>query len=118
MANLGKNTKLTIAKRHREAVRRTLTEGLGLAVKPGPSPDFDLFPLGNGGTLGVAFVADAEALDDAVQERGAWLEFEVDAVDAATARLSAAGARRVDYHDKNHPYFQLPGGPVFRLSSA
>lgn len=116
VANLGKNTKWTIASEHREAVRQIMTEGLGLAPKPGPSPDFDLYGLEDGGMVGILFVDRALALDDAAQAKSAWLEFVVDDERARASRLAELGARRIEYADKAHSHFQVPGGPVFRLA--
>ncbi|MBK7584512.1 MAG: hypothetical protein IPI67_30455 [Myxococcales bacterium] len=118
MTTLGNNTKWTIAAEHRDSVRRILTEGLGLASKPGPSPDFDLYVLADGGMVGVAFVDRPAALDDSQQAKSAWLEFAVDDAERRTDALAKLGALRVDYTDKAHAYFQIPGGPIFRLKAS
>ena len=40
----------------------------------------------------------------------------VEDVEQGVARLLAAGATRVDFADRSHPYLLAPGGPVFRLA--
>ena len=115
MAKLGSNTKWTIANEHREAVRRIMTDGLGLEPKPGAAPNMDLYGLDDGGMVGIVYADRAEALDEAAQKKSAWLEFVVDDTERRKARLVASGARPVEYFDKSHAYFQVPGGPVFRI---
>jgi hypothetical protein len=116
MASLGRHTKWTIGISHRDAVRRVLTEGLGLGAEPGPAPDFELFVTADDGRIGVTFVPDADALDADAQAKGVWLELVVDDTDARAAALERHGAKRLDYVDHSHAYFQVPGGPVFRLA--
>jgi hypothetical protein len=118
MAKLGSNTKWTIATEHRATVRRIMTEGLGLEERPGPAPNFDLYGLDDGGMVGIVYTDRAEALDDVAQAKSAWLEFIVDDSDKRADVLAGIGARRVEYTDKTHSYFQVPGGPVFRIKSA
>jgi hypothetical protein len=45
-----------------------------------------------------------------------WLEFEVDDVDRVRNELARLGIEPFDYEDQAHPYFQAPGGQVFRLA--
>jgi hypothetical protein len=92
------------------------TRGLGAAdVTPKDGP-LDVFELDGGALIGIEL--DASALDEASARKGAWLEFLVADPDATARTLDAQGVKRVEYSDKEHAYFQAPGGPVFRLARA
>jgi hypothetical protein len=114
MSRFGRNIKLTIDRAHRDRVRATF-EALGAKSAPGPAPGLDLFLI-EGIQIGAFFVDAEAALSPADQRKGAWLEFLVPDVEAWVKRLEEVGAERLDYVDKEHPYFQIPGGPVFRLA--
>jgi hypothetical protein len=111
--SFGRNLKWNVRPEHFAIVRRMLTEVFGGTSKT-PRPNLEVFTLAGGENIGV-FV-DPEALDTDHAMKGAWLEFFVDDVDGATKSLEAAGVARLDYEDKDAPYFQAPGAPVFRLS--
>jgi hypothetical protein len=68
--------------------------------------------------MGVYFVDAAEALTQAQAMKAAWIELTVEDVEAAARHLPGLGAAVVPYHDKEHRYFQAPGGQVFRLAPA
>ena len=115
MTHFGRNVKLSIDEALRDDVRRFYERGLGCAR--GASGDrFDQFLFDAGESVGVFYVEAAEALPDAAWAFAPWLEYLVDDVPAAEARLLAAGAVRVPFHDTKHPYLRGPGGPVFRLA--
>lgn len=115
MARFGTNLKLTISAEHRERVHALFVDVLG-AHAVHPRPDLEQFKTEDGGSVGVFYVSPGEALGKEDQRKGAWLEFRVDDPPAVAARLEASGVERVDYQDKTHAYFQVPGGPVFRLA--
>jgi len=113
-AQLGRNQKWIVLPAHRTAVHEMFTRGLGAAeVTPKGAP-LDVFELESGALVGVE--VDDKALDEASARKGAWLEFLVSDPDATARTLDAQGVKRVEYHDKEHAYFQAPGGPVFRLA--
>ncbi len=65
------------------------------------------------------FVPDGAApSDEHHQNGGTWVEFVVDDVNAAVAAIEALKIERLSYSDLDHPYFQLPGGQIFRLAAA
>jgi hypothetical protein len=115
MARFGTNLKLLISTEHRARVHALFVDVLG-AHRVQPMPDLDAFKLEDGGSVGVFYVPAGEALSAEDQRKGSWLEFRVEDPDAAAARLEAGGVERVPYQDKTHAYFQVPGGPVFRLA--
>jgi hypothetical protein len=109
------NLKLNIAEENRAKVHALFVDALGTdAVQP--MPHLVQYKTEDGGSVGVFFVAPHEALSDADQRKGAWLEFRVADTEATVKRLEGQGVARIDYQDKSHAYFQIPGGPVFRLA--
>jgi hypothetical protein len=116
-AHFGTHQKWLVRPAHREAVRTMFTRGLGAAdVTPKKDGPVDVFELESGALVGVEI--DDGALDEASARKGAWLEFLVADPDATARTLDSQGLKRVEYHDKEHQYFQAPGGPIFRLSRA
>jgi hypothetical protein len=115
MAKLGRNTKLTIDVSKRQPVRALFEGALGSKVLT-PSPDFEVYVLDDEARVGVAYVPAADALSSEDQKKGAWLEFVVDDEPKAREELGKLGLSRIDYADKAHAYYQVPGGPVFRLA--
>ena len=115
MARFGMNLKLTIAEEHRARVHALFVDGIGTdAVQP--MPHLEQYKTEDGGSVGVFFVAAKDALSHEDQKKGAWLELRVADVEATAKRLDAQGVERIDFQDKTHPYYQVPGGPVFRLA--
>ena len=115
-AHLGKNQKWIVRPAHRGAVHALMTRGLGASEVTPPNAPLDVFELESGALVGVE--VDDGALDEAAARKGAWLEFLVADPDATARTLDAQGVKRIEYHDKEHAYFQAPGGPVFRLARA
>ena len=116
MARFGTNLKLTVASANRPRVRALFTGVLSASVSH-TTDELEIYTLEDGGNVGVYYVAQTEALRTEDQPKGAWLEFLVADPQNAAKQLLAAGVPRVDHPDKQHDYFQVPGGPVFRLAS-
>jgi hypothetical protein len=115
MAYLGLNLKLTIAEEHRPRVHALFVDAIGThAVQP--MPHLEAYKTEDGGSVGVFYVPAKEALGDEDQKKGAWLEFRVADLEATVKRIEGQGIARIDYQDKTHHYYQVPGGPVFRLA--
>ena len=113
-AHFGTHQKWLVRPAHKDAVHTMLTRGLGATnITPKGAP-LDVFELESGALVGVEL--DPEALDEASARKGAWLEFLVADPDATAKTLDSQGVKRVEYADKEHAYFQAPGGPVFRLA--
>jgi predicted PhzF superfamily epimerase YddE/YHI9 len=116
MSALGNNVKISVPETSRPQVR-ALCEALGLPVDSS-KPAFDVATTRTGGHIGFAYVPDAEALTPAQMKASVWLELAVRDVDAKAAQLDRVGLARLDFTDKDHPYFIGPGGVVFRLAEA
>lgn len=115
VARFGRNLKISVDASLREAVRRFFLEGFGCSLKHSGDA-LDQFAFADGESLGAFYVPAERALGREAYDVAPWLEFLVDDVAAAEARLVAAGGERVDFMDKSHPYLRAPGGPVFRLA--
>jgi hypothetical protein len=115
MAQIGLNHRLNVAKPHKDATRALYQGVLGASVTS-PRPDVEIFTFANSSGIGVFYVDPGEALTPAQHMRAIWLEFEVDDEPAAAAGLERLGMRPFEYFDKEHKYFQAPGGQVFRLA--
>lgn len=116
MTRIGANMKLIIARSQREKARAAF-EALGAVIAEGPVAHLELYRI-EGLQIGAFYVDEGEALSHLDARRGAWLEFAVADVDGMAKRLDALGLDRIDDADKDHPYLQIPGGPVFRLTPA
>jgi hypothetical protein len=113
VVSLGRNVKLTVPRSAQDRVR-ALFDALGATLVT-PAPGMDAFKM-TGGSAGVVYVADGDALTPEQMRIAPWLELAVDDVERALARLDALGFARIDYHDRDHAYFAGPGGFVFRVA--
>ncbi len=115
MAAIGLNHKVHVAKGLRSETRALYEGALG-ASRKSPSPEIEVFTFGDGANLGVFYVEPGEALTPLEMKRALWLEIEVDDPAAVSRALGALGIRPFEYTDKEHEYFQAPGGQAFRLA--
>lgn len=115
MARFGNNMKLTVDEAHRPAMRAAF-EALGAMVVQAPMPNLELYKL-DGVQVGAFYVGAKDALSAEDLRKAPWLELLVADVAGMVKRLDGIGLSRIDYADKEHTYFQLPGGPVFRLAA-
>lgn len=106
--------KISIGASSRERAERLFLD-LGCATRPGP-PQATMFGFDDGGSVGVFWVDDAAALTEAQHEASTWLEFLVDDVAATCRKLDDSGVERITSASTGHPYYRIPGGPVFRLA--
>ncbi len=116
MTTLGKNVRITIDRELRAELRAVLEGALGCEVMS-PRPDIDVYRYA-GGSLGAYLVPAADALPAAELRKAPWLELCVEDVASAKKGLEKLGMKPFDYHDKQHDYYELPGGVVFRLAPA
>jgi hypothetical protein len=116
MTRLGNNTKITVGAGRRDAVR-AFGDALGAKLSASPT-GVDVLLLDGDTRIGFAYVPDDQALTEAQLRLAPWLELIVEDVAAAGRRLDGIGLARVDYADREHPYFTGPGGFVFRLAAA
>jgi len=115
MAQIGLNHRLSVANTFKDQTRAVYEGVFGATVKS-PRPGVELYTFANGSGIGIFYVAPEEALTPAQHLKAIWLEFEVDDEPAVAAGLGKLGMRPFEYFDKEHKYFQGPGGQVFRLA--
>ncbi|WP_329654792.1 VOC family protein [Phenylobacterium sp.] len=109
-----KHSKLTVKPSDQPAVRKFYREVLGVP-QVRESQTADIFRLGPEFFMGVIYTPDAptaEAMQDAI-----WLELATADPAAMKAKILAGGGKEIEYRDRDHFYFQAPGGQVFRLIS-
>jgi hypothetical protein len=110
---LGYNAKLTAPPQERAGIRSFYGDFLGFkAVRQ--SERADIFRLGP--TFCLAFLYEAPFLSAAEKRNGLWLELRTTDVAGLRAMILNHGVDPIDYWDKEHFYFQAPGGQVFRLA--
>jgi len=115
MATIGPHFRWSADPAHRKTIARFFTEVLDAQAST-PVPNIDSFTLNPQSSVGVVYGKPEDALAEADQPKATWVEFLVDDVDASTKKLAAMGMKPIEYHDKQHSYFRVPGGPVFRLA--
>lgn len=109
---LGENAKLTVKPEEREAVRNFYRRVLECPMtKSGDT--VDVFQIGPDFFLGVVYDDSALTLDEC--RKAVWLELSVTDPEETKRRILAAGVPELPYFDKEHFYFQAPGGQVYRL---
>lgn len=117
MAKLGKNVRITISRDLRSELRAVL-EGVLQCEVSSPMSDIDIYRFADGSLLGAYLVNASEALPPAELKKAPWLELCVEDVASAKKGLAGLGMKPFEYHDKQHDYYQAPGGVVFRLAAA
>ena len=81
---------------------------------PGGPTDTDVIRFANGFSIVVHYM-DA-ALSEAELKKSIWLELLTDDPAHLVRKIRAFGIQPFDYFDKDHAYFQAPGGQVFRVA--
>lgn len=109
---LGENSKLTVKPDERDAIRHFYRETLGCPMTKN-SERADVFQIGPDFFLGVVYDDDALTVEE--RKKSLWLELAADNLEETRQRILAAGVRELEYFDKEHFYFQAPGGQVYRL---
>lgn len=115
VAQLNTNVRSVAPQSVRADLKSMMTEVFDCAFVS-PVEGLDAYTFEDGGSLGFYFVADGEALSPKQhRDVGTWIEIGVADVEGTRDTLVAAGLSQLDYQDREHHYFQLPGGQVFRL---
>lgn len=81
---------------------------------PGGPEDTDLVRFANG--FSIVFHYSDAALSEAQVKQSIWLELVTDNPAGLERAIQAFGIEPFDYFDKEHFYFQAPGGQVFRVA--
>jgi catechol 2,3-dioxygenase-like lactoylglutathione lyase family enzyme len=110
---LGKRSKIVIRPSDRDRVRRFYGDVLGCRVTV-KSNSMDLLQLGTDFYIGVVY--DDNALSDVDRLNTIWLELLVDDPEGLKEQILEFGCKEVEFWDKEHFYFQAPGGQVFRVA--
>jgi hypothetical protein len=113
-ATFAKHSKITAQTSDQGAIRKFYRDVLG-APQARETEGADIFRLGPQFFLGVIYEKDAPMAE--AMQRAIWLELATPDPVAMKAKILAGGGKEIEYRDKNHFYFQAPGGQVFRLIS-
>jgi hypothetical protein len=117
MAKLGSNVRCVAAHEHRDAIA-TLFSRVFEAEALHPNPTLDVYLLADGSRVGVSFVEPEQALTPAQHEvAGTWLELVVPDAAAAREAIIGLGHAPLKYQDREHSYFRMPGGQVYRIAA-
>ena len=111
--SLGEHSKLTVPPSQRDRIRTFYEDVLGCVITR-KSDAVDVFKIG--ASFYLAAVYDDAALSESQSFKSIWLELRTDNPAELKARILAFGIAEIDYWDKEHFYFQAPGGQVFRLA--
>lgn len=113
--SLGQNSKLTARPQEREQINIFYREVLE-CLRTKTAPGVDVFQVGANFYLGVVY--DDEALTLEQRGKAIWLELTTDRLQETRRRILDFGIQEIIYRDRDHFYFQAPGGQVFRLIDA
>ncbi len=109
---LGEDSKMTALPAERERLQKFYAEVLGCKVTT-KSDTFDLIQLGPDFFIGITY--DPSALKNSDAQKALWLELRTDDPAGLKQKILAFGLKQLEFWDKEHFYFQAPGGQVFRL---
>jgi hypothetical protein len=109
---LGENSKMVIHPSDRDQVPRFYRDVLGCRVTE-KSKAMDLIRLGTDFYIGAMY--DDSALSGADRLNSIWLELRSEDPAGLKQKILQFGCKEVEFLDKEHFYFQAPGGQVFRL---
>jgi hypothetical protein len=111
--SLGENSKLTALPSERDSIRKFYQDVLG-CPQTRESERTDFFRIGSNFYLGVVYDDSALSVSDRV--KSIWLELRTDNPEELKKKILRFGIQEIEYWDKEHFYFQAPGGQVFRLA--
>lgn len=110
--SLGDNSKLTALPSERDRIRKFYRDVLGCPATK-ESERIDIFRVGSGFYLGVVY--DDSALGPSDGLKAIWLDLRTDRPEELRQKILDFGIKGIEFWDKEHFYFQAPGGQVFRL---
>jgi len=115
---LGSRSKINAHPSVRSRLQSFYRDILGCDVGKGPQhpggpEDTDLIRFADDFTIVVHY--DDAALGEAALKKAIWLELVTDDTAQLEQRIQRFGILPFDYFDKDHFYFQAPGGQVFRV---
>lgn len=110
--SLGDNSKLTALPSERDRIRKFYRDVLGCPATK-ESERIDIFRVGSGFYLGVVY--DDSNLGPSEGLKAIWLDLRTDRPEELRQKILDFGIKGIAFWDKEHFYFQAPGGQVFRL---
>lgn len=110
--SIGNHAKFTARPADRTRVRRFYEDVLGCTITK-RSNEVDFYRLGD--DFFIAAIYDGRVLSDEDALKAMWLEIKTDEPSVLSARIREFGVTELDAWDKDHLYFQAPGGQVFRV---
>ncbi|MDE3057277.1 MAG: VOC family protein [Bacteroidota bacterium] len=113
--SLGEHSKLTVHPSEREKIRKFYRDVLECPVTK-ESEAVDIFQIGNNFYLGVVYDDSALNMENCL--KAIWLELRTDHPEKLKQKILRFGIGELEYWDKEHFYFQAPGGQVFRLADS
>src|SRR5271165_2394515 len=113
LVSFGANSKLTVLPAERARVRAFYRDLSGCSMTK-KSDRADFFKIGDTFYLGVIYDDSAQSAKDRMQS--IWLELRTDHPEQLKQKILQFGIPEIQYWDKEHFYFQAPGGQVFRLA--
>jgi len=108
----GQNSKLTVLPAERDRVRAFYRDLLGCPMTK-TSDRADFFKIGDTFYLGVIYDDKAQSAKD--RAHSIWLELRTGHPEQLKRKILDFGIAEIPYWDKEHFYFQAPGGQIFRL---
>lgn len=112
--SFGVNSKLTVHPSDRQQIREFYCNVLGCS-QTGESERIDFFQIG--ANFSMAVVYESSALSMTNYKKAIWLELCTSDTALLKKKILAFGIKEIEYWDKDHFYFQAPGGQVFRLAT-
>lgn len=109
--SLGENAKMTAQPTERDRIQRFYRDVLGCRITI--KPKIDLIRLGSNYYIGIEY--DDSALSESDLSRSIWLGLRTDLQEELKQKILKFGIKEINYRDKQHFYFQAPGGQIFRL---
>ena len=109
--SFGENSKLVVKPDSREKIRKFYGNVLGCRIVE--KEDVDIVWIGTSFHIAMRYEVTASSEDDLLNS--IWLELRVDEPNELKKRILEFGIKEIEYWDKEHFYFQAPGGQVFRL---
>ncbi len=112
--SLGEHSKLTVRPSERDQVRKFYQDILECPATK-RSKEIDVFKIGDTFYLGVVYADSALSKEDCM--KSIWLELCTENPEELKNKILESGIKEIEYRDKEHFYFQAPGGQVYRLAS-
>jgi len=110
--SLGEHSKIMVAPAERQRLQNFYRDVLGCKVIT-KGPAADLIRVAPNFYIGVNY--DETALKESDVQKAIWLELRTDDPGALKEKILEFGIKRIEFWDREHFYFQAPGGQVLRL---